>query len=65
MFMDRHVHDVKVGEILGHSDHVYAEGKVKPEQRQTATLYNTWALLSKTSQIVSAGCQCVAAYVLY
>ena len=61
MFKDQHVEKMKVGRINEHDEHVYVEGSVKPEQRQTDSRYNTWILLSKESKVESAGCQCVAA----
>ena len=55
------VEKMKVGRINEHDEHVYVEGSVKPEQRQTDSRYNTCILLSKESKVESAGCQCVAA----
>lgn len=63
MFLDQHVEKLRVGKIHDHSEHVYVEGSVRPEQRQTDTRYNTWLLVSTDALIESAGCQCVAAYV--
>ena len=62
MFLDGHVEGIQQGVIDGHSDHLYVEGRIKPEERQSAPRYNTWLLLSAhNNSIVSAGCQCVAA----
>ncbi|XP_022100987.1 uncharacterized protein LOC110984787 isoform X2 [Acanthaster planci] len=61
MFKDGHVEDILLGEIQGHSSHVYIQASVKPEQRQTRQRYKTLLLLSMSASIKSAGCGCVAA----
>ena len=61
MYRERHVEDVVMGKILGHSDHMYIRAKVKPEQRFCGERYTTWVLCSTGGEIKSAGCGCVAA----
>ena len=62
MFVDNHVETVVLGLIDGVNTHVFVKGSVMPEQRQTAQRYHTWLLLnSRNSEVISAGCECVAA----
>ena len=63
MFIDNHVEEVELGTIQGDNDFLYVRGRVKPEQRQTASRYSTWILCAASGEVKSGGCGCVAAYV--
>ena len=64
MYIDNHVEEVELGTIQGENKFMYVRGRVRPEQRQTASRYSTWILCASSGEVKSAGCGCVAAYVL-